>query len=593
LQGRTQKIDTTRARGETPANEPEQLGKYEIAERIGEGGFGIVYKGFDPFIKRHVAIKTCTSPDKDLRQRYFHEAEIAGRLDHPNIVRIFDFGIEDDTPYLVQEFLAGGDLDHKIEGREFVPYPERLLYLIHIARGLEYAHEQGVIHRDIKPANIRILEDGTAKIMDFGVAKLQHTDTGLTKEGMAVGTAAYLAPEQISGDDTDQRTDIFSYGVLAYELLTGIRPFEQETISATLFSILNDDPSPISLPAQICPESMRQLIARCMEKDREDRFSNFAEVLQGLDRIRREMKVKSGERDLSNELRRVTPTTATAASAMSSQSFDPPIRHEWTPPSIRLRRRRRWKAAVVPLALVALAATAYGVLAYQGLVPWPELFSQALDQPSEMLPPHAAVTPTAISEPQVAAPETAEPETNDLADEPLPELEPEPPPPVIEDATLTLAKGWHNGMTVAVNGGEPMRLSRAQSLELPPGDYSLDFTLVTSDYRAIDSVRVTLGSGEEKTIRSPIARPGELSVQASLGSPQGLVRINGTTLGSSPVRAHKLAPGRHRLRVYAIHEPTLPLADTSVDIRSSRETVITFDLTGQRDLAVRYRNPSE
>ena len=196
MQGHTQRIDTTLPEGGGPAASPKKIGKYEIIEPIGEGGFGMVYKGFDPFIKRHVAIKTCTSPDQELRQRYYREAEIAGRLDHPNIVRIFDFGTENDTPFLVQEFLAGGDLDHKIGGHDFVPFPERLLYLIHIARGLAYAHDQGVIHRDIKPANIRILEDGSAKIMDFGVAMLQNTDTRLTKDGMAVGTAAYLAPNR-------------------------------------------------------------------------------------------------------------------------------------------------------------------------------------------------------------------------------------------------------------------------------------------------------------------------------------------------------------------------------------------------------------
>ena len=567
MQGHTQKIDTTVGNG--GAANPKKLGKYEIIEPIGEGGFGIVYKGFDPFIKRHVAIKTCTSPDKELRQRYFREAEIAGRLDHPNIVRIFDFGTENDTPYLVQEFLAGGDLDHKIEGRQFVPYPERLLYLIQIARGLAYAHDQGVIHRDIKPANIRILEDGSAKIMDFGVAMLQNAETRLTKDGMAVGTAAYLAPEQVKGQDTEPRTDIFSYGVLAYELLTGERPFEQDSISATLYSILHDDVKPITLPTSVCPEALGQLIERCLDKDPMQRPGHFSEILEDLDKIRTQMRSTDPERDFASELRHVTP-------ADRSQNFDPPLRHEWTPPAVRMQRRRRWITTVIPAVVVVVLVTAYAVLASQGIVPWPaagdaEMATPSVEPVVQELPPPA---------PEVVNEEIAEPEP-----------EP-PPPPVIEKATLTLARGWHEGITASINGGSPLGLSQTRSRELEPGEYTIRYSLATADYQTSRTVRAQLEPGEERTLQNPIGRPGHLSVQASLGSPQGLVAVDGRSVGSSPVRGLVLSPGKHQLQVFATTDPTLPLADATVDIRSSRETVVTFDLTGKRELAFRYRDPS-
>ena len=567
MQGHTQKIDTTVGNG--GAANPKKLGKYEIIEPIGEGGFGIVYKGFDPFIKRHVAIKTCTSPDKELRQRYFREAEIAGRLDHPNIVRIFDFGTENDTPYLVQEFLAGGDLDHKIEGRQFVPYPERLLYLIQIARGLAYAHDQGVIHRDIKPANIRILEDGSAKIMDFGVAMLQNAETRLTKDGMAVGTAAYLAPEQVKGQDTEPRTDIFSYGVLAYELLTGERPFEQDSISATLYSILHDDVKPITLPTSVCPEALGQLIERCLDKDPMQRPGHFSEILEDLDKIRTQMRSTDPERDFTSELRHVAP-------ADRSQNFDPPLRHEWTPPAVRMQRRRRWITTVIPAVVVVVLVTAYAVLASQGIVPWPaagdaEMATPSVEPVVQELPPPA---------PEVVNEEIAEPEP-----------EP-PPPPVIEKATLTLARGWHEGITASINGGSPLGLSQTRSRELEPGEYTIRYSLATADYQTSRTVRAQLEPGEERTLQNPIGRPGHLSVQASLGSPQGLVAVDGRSVGSSPVRGLVLSPGKHQLQVFATTDPTLPLADATVDIRSSRETVVTFDLTGKRELAFRYRDPS-
>ena len=603
VRGHTQKIDTTLPEGGATAATPKRIGKYEIIEPIGEGGFGMVYKGFDPFIKRHVAIKTCTSPDKELRQRYFREAEIAGRLDHPNIVRIFDFGTENETPYLVQEFLAGGDLDLKIEGRQFVPFPERLLYLIHIARGLAYAHDQGVIHRDIKPANIRILEDGSAKIMDFGVAMLQNTETRLTKDGMAVGTAAYLAPEQVKGMTPDNRSDIFSYGVLAYELLTGDRPFQQDTISATLYSILHDDPKPITLPSHICPPSLRRLVERCLDKEPDRRPEHVAAILEDLDKTRLAMRSTDSARDFSGELRNVAPGASAPA---KSKSFDPPIQREWTPPSIRMRRRRRWIAVAIPVAILTVLATAFGVLASQGILPWPE--KPMAETAQELPPPTDEPTPLSTSPPEsiVAEPENTidspttaviepiEPiETADSASEPEPTPEPPPPtPPIPEKATLYLGQGWHQGITASIDSGEPIALTRTRSRQLEPGGHVVLFSLATGDYRASQTVRIQLQAGEERTLKNPIGRPGELSVQASLGSPQGTVRVGGKPLGSSPIRGYRISPGRHPLEVFSVNDPTLALAEVTVDIRSGRETVITFDLTGQRELAVRYRDPS-
>jgi serine/threonine protein kinase len=629
LQGRCDQIRTDSRFGE-----PRQLGKYELVEKIGEGGFGAVFAGFDPFIKRRVAIKICTSPDVELRQRYFREAEIAGRLDHPNIVRIFDFGVEDDRPYLVQEFLPGEDLDVRIERRGFLPHPERLLYLIHIARGLEYAHRQGVTHRDIKPANIRILDDGTAKIMDFGVATLEHQETRLTRDGMTVGTAAYLAPEQIRGQPTDPRTDIFSFGVLAYELLTGERPFYQENISATLFSVLNDDPKPITLPARLCPESLRQLVLHCLEKDPDRRCPGFGEILSGLDRVRREMRTRQGDREISHELRRVIPSSRPdevevgggsgprrkTPPTRSPPRFDPPLRHEWTPSAVRTRRRRRRLAVTLPAGLLLLAATAYGVLVNQGLAPWPRVGSgveisredprpEAQSEraaPSERLSSStSAARPIAESavlpadKPASAVPQdagTPNPDGNvaqagegeDPAREAAAAVE--PALPAAQPATLRLARGWHGAILVSVDGGEPSRLSSTRSLTLEPGAHRLTYSLSTPDYRAMETIRVELGSGEDRTVRNPIAPPGRLTVQARLGSPQGLVGVDGKILGTSPLRGYSLSPGRHQLQVFDLASPTRSLADTRVDVRSSRETLVTFDLTGQRELAVHVRD---
>ena len=619
---------------------PPHLGKYEVVDRIGEGGFGVVYKGFDPLIQRFVAIKTCTSPDDELKQRYTREAQIAGQLDHPNIVRIFDFGTEAGTPFLVQEFLSGEDLDKKITNRAFVPQPERLLYLIHIARGLQYAHSKGVVHRDIKPANIRILEDGTAKIMDFGVATLQHSDTRLTAAGTTMGTAAYLAPEQIRGEKADGRTDIFSFGVLAYELVTGERPFSQETISAILYEILNDDPRPITLPPSVCPEGLRQLVFRCLEKEPGRRYPHCGEIIEALESIREDLKADTSPRDLTAALRKssspplqrpestgIDPSRIPAQAAREQDAFDPVIQHEWTPTGIAIPNRRlNFKRILISILAIAACGAGYAWLGLRGVAPWPEELPPSLPagsslvvaesgdstqptgavearasssqpEPSDQNTPVSASTagqeesqevqPTSGTE--VEDPGASEPATDAAASSHDDEPVPEPEVPLIVDATLTIAASWHPETTVSIDRGRPMELSRGRSLQLPPGDHRAVFSLSTPEYSSRQTVRLKLESGEQRTLRSPIQRPGQLTVQASLGSPQGLVAVDGNLVGSSPLRYKKLSPGAHRLELYPLEGATAPLATTQLQIQPSEETVVTFDLTGQQELSVRNR----
>lgn len=260
-----------------------KVGKYEIIEKIGVGGFGTVYRGRDPYIKRTVAIKTCQSDEDDLRKRFFREAEFAGNLHHRNITTIYDFGLTDEgLPYIVQEFLTGEDLDRKIKRKDDLPLAWRVRVLADISDGLHYAHTCGIVHRDVKPSNIRILEDGTVKIMDFGIAKSMVTESTLTQTGITLGTASYLAPEQIRGEPVDARTDIFSLGVLAYELFTFTRPFAGDHISTVLYKIMNENPPS---PAEVVPGLPPELVAvieKTLEKDRSNRFSSCAELKASL-----------------------------------------------------------------------------------------------------------------------------------------------------------------------------------------------------------------------------------------------------------------------------------------------------------------------
>ena len=263
----------------------DRIGKYEVLDRIGSGGFATVFKGYDPFIKRPVAIKVCNTRDQEARQRFFREAEIAGSLEHRNITTVFDFGMHDETPYLVEEYLPGEDLAHMLRRQQPQDLATRLDFLAQIASGLEYAHHQGVIHRDIKPSNIRVLESGRCKIMDFGTAKLADVESHLTQAGMTLGTVAYLSPERLLGRETRINADIFSYGVLAYELLSFRRPFSGRNIPHLIDQVLNASPIPLQDAWPDCPPSLAEVVHRCLLKDPDERYAQCHEILADLQKV--------------------------------------------------------------------------------------------------------------------------------------------------------------------------------------------------------------------------------------------------------------------------------------------------------------------
>ena len=270
---------------EPSSSEPTRFGKYEILEKIGEGGFGQVYRGRDAQLDRLVAIKTCTAKDPSLRKRFFREARISAGLQHPKIVTIHDYGEQDDLPYLVQELLDGEDLDRLIDRRESKPVQVLHGYLQQIAEGLAYAHGKGVLHRDIKPQNVRVQPGGHLKILDFGIACLVNEQERLTRENSTLGTMGYIAPEQLRGNDLDERSDIFSFGVLAYELLTLERPFQGRAFAEVAVKILEKEPWSLSKLRPEVPEALADLVHRCLAKRPEDRYASFREVVDGLSAI--------------------------------------------------------------------------------------------------------------------------------------------------------------------------------------------------------------------------------------------------------------------------------------------------------------------
>ena len=266
----------------------DRIGKYEILAKLGQGGMGVVYKGHDPIIRRDVAIKIIHEhalEDPSVKPRFYREARSAGGLSHPNITIIHDVNEEDGRPFLVMEYLDGDNLRTRLNQGPPLRNRQKLDIATQICRALLYAHEREVIHRDIKPENIQLLPDGTVKVMDFGIARVQSETTTLTQTNSSMGTPRYMAPEQVKGEKVDNRADIFAFGVLLHELLSGTAPFPGENLTTIIYQILHTEPEPLELtPAEVC-EDLQLIVSTCMEKDPDDRYNNFAEVLEDLQAV--------------------------------------------------------------------------------------------------------------------------------------------------------------------------------------------------------------------------------------------------------------------------------------------------------------------
>lgn len=342
------------------------FGKYEVVELIGQGGFGQVFRGRDPVLKRNVAIKTVSLVAPLARERFLREAEIAAGLRHPNIVSIYDFGEQDGVPYLVQEFLPGEDLSHKIQRHDTGDIATRIDWLIAVAEALQFAHRQGIVHRDVKPSNVRIVQDGTVRLVDFGIAKVLDSEQQLTGTNQSLGTSGYLAPEQLAGSEIDHRADIFSFGVLAYELLTFTKPFAAETVQATLYRILTADPTPLASLAPDVPEALAACVERCLRKVREERYPDFGPLIEELRRIRGQPGATSAEAAAvapAANLVAVPAAAATATSVLSPASARAPIEAPPAPPAelaVSGTSNRLQKVGIAGAVVVALAAVAWG-----------------------------------------------------------------------------------------------------------------------------------------------------------------------------------------------------------------------------------------
>src|SRR2546428_5758829 len=266
-----------------------KLGRYEIRSKLGAGGMGEVYLAQDAKLDRKVAIKFLPESlvaDEQARKRLIREAQAAAKLDHPNICAIHEVGEEDGRSFIVMQYVEGETLDARMK-RKPLELKDSLTIAAQVADALSDAHAHGIIHRDIKPSNIIITARGQAKVMDFGLARMTtgatdseaETQSLLTTPGSVIGTVPYMSPEQVRGEALDARSDIFSFGVVLYEMLSGRRPFSAVTAAETISSILTREPTPLVRYAPALPEELQRIVRKCLAKDKRHRYQSARDLL--------------------------------------------------------------------------------------------------------------------------------------------------------------------------------------------------------------------------------------------------------------------------------------------------------------------------
>ena len=601
---------------------PSSIGRYEITGTLGFGAMGAVYRAFDPIIKRPLAIKTIRldgprqSPQhRAFIERFYQEARISGTLSHPNIVTLFDIGEEENgAPFLAMEYVEGQTISALLEkGIRFEP--EKVVSIAsQIAAGLDYAHSQGVIHRDIKPSNLILQDDDRVKVTDFGIAKL--IDTEITQAGTLLGTPSYMSPEQAMGESLDGRSDIFSLGVCAFEMLSGQQPFPGTNVTSILYKLVHVDPiEPAGLEMSgLIPHKWREVFRKVLAKKREDRYATAGAFVRDLEYCLGSWFSGLGEEAVALD----APDDGTAALSVASEHSPSPERTAAWPSGGEATARQLEPAGETETVAIPAPQGRAGVKPDDSATVWLKGAAHrppgATDTLSGPVP-----EPAPIGEPGPEPTRALEPDSPAAADVPPPQGPPLPQPApdqswVAPPRPRPLPVGWILGVAVGFfvvaasvvgwmlwsRGTEPgvrtavVPTPTPLAVETPPllpatgtlfVESEPEGALVTLDGEergrtplAVDEIpfgthevglalkgytsqehEVSLSAaGADAELQASLTRrPPSLGTARFVSTPEGgEVSVDGKSVGSTPVEGVRLRPGRHRVEITLDgHEP--------------------------------------
>ena len=529
----------------------ERFGRYEILAELGRGAMGIVYKARDPKINRVVAVKTISLAGqppqevKEYRERFFREAEAAGRLSHPGIVTVFDVGEEPEThaPYIVMEYVPGQTLDKLLLSREDhkMPAEQALQLTLEVAEALDCAHGQGVVHRDIKPANILLTKEGRAKIADFGVAKLNLANA--TAPGRVFGTPAFMSPEQLNDEEIDGRSDLFSVGVILYTALTGYKPFQGNSMMTVAFKVVNRDPVPVTVLDTELPPGLDYIISRAIAKDRSQRYQRGMEIVFDIQELRagREPWSKAKEHNSGGPFQNSNDKRAGArpinvASAPNS-SHKNLLEHGSITDLLEQVRGRYFVSAFLLLAVLFFAVRisqfrwsrhslrknlTATTLMPQPMPPGTNLAADALPRNLQTTLAAAPATSTNMAKQTVSAKLFKKQLTR-------PPVQVAQVPPAMLDievdhnfaeARLSIWVDDHLSFTHALEGAEKKRLvvfhhvegHEFHAMQVPAGKHALRVQVISESSQQTETIRGTFSSSAEEMLRIRFDKSGKMNL---------------------------------------------------------------------------------
>lgn len=538
-----------------------KAGRYQIVGELGRGSMGIVYQGFDPIIGRTVAIKTMLteglSPQEfqEYKARFQREAQAAGILTHPNIITVYDFGEDGGILFLAMEFLEGKSLEQVVQEQNVLPLETILPIYDQVCSALDHAHRNKIVHRDIKPANIMLLQNGLVKLTDFGIAKIMSL--GMTQAGQILGTPNYMSPEQVKGRQVDGRSDIFSLGVILYELVTGEKPFGGQNITTVIYKIINENPIPPRELDGTIHAGLNYVISKALAKNSDERYQTCRELAEDLRNYRTLGGAPSPQ---GTVVLRTAPTAvgpAEPAPPMQEQAPQPPpVAGEETPvtrpPVIHVIRPTPPRQQGIPQ--IAWVLGSLLVVALLGGVGY---FILLRGQGQRVVQPVTSQVVTEATPPAVTAQQATTPtqptEAKSAEIPPIAEVARTQEPqrthaPAAAKVGQLLVSANVAGAKISLDGrSDPSWVTPYTIARLPAGTYNV---VISRDGYEDFQQSVTIEGGQTNSVVGNLSSPrGEINIETS---PTGVeVLIDGKSYGPSPVRA-TLSAGDH---TYTVKRP--------------------------------------